>query len=224
MSDLSKSNLELLYETMSIKEIAEHLGVSKSKIYYHFRKNNIKRRSRKDAFDKKFDVHPRIGTTHSKSSKDKISDSAGKFWDSERGKRAKDKLSEAKKRVWLNMTPSQKKALMDKLNKTPRNKLSSIAKALFDFFKEKKEVVLHSVQLTESRKFDIILEEHKIAIKVIPLNSSNMPAYGGSAPNIPDNICGYVVIPYKTRCGNISKAECNRLYKSVLELSAKKGV
>jgi DNA-binding transcriptional ArsR family regulator len=45
----SKEYLEKLAESMSVGEMADHLSMAKSTLYYHMRKLVVERRSRSDA-------------------------------------------------------------------------------------------------------------------------------------------------------------------------------
>ena len=49
MSSIDKENLTALYERMSLDEMAAHLEIAKSTLYYHMRKHEIPRRSKSEA-------------------------------------------------------------------------------------------------------------------------------------------------------------------------------
>ncbi len=224
---LSKDNLEILYETMSVGEIAEHLGIPKSTVYYHIRRHKIARRSRSDAqkqYQDRAGSHPREGTSHSAAARRSISEGLQQFWDSDKGQRARQKLSRARKKAWTDMTLAERQRVIERLTKAPRarrGELSGVAQVLYDYFLEHDEVVLPNVQLTQKDRFDIVLEEHRVAIKIIPIMSSSVSP---STNDFPQTIAGYIVIPYQTRCSNMSFAECSRIHKAVLEVSVEREV
>lgn len=223
---LNKESLEVLYETMSIGEIADHLQIPKSTVHYHLRKHGINRRSRSDAqkhYQERAGTHPRQGTSHSEAARKSISAGLQGFWDSQEGQDAKQRLSRARKRAWTDMTLAERQRVIERLTKAPRarrGELSSVAQALYDYFLENDEVVVPNVQLTQKDKFDIVLEEHRVAIKVVAMMSSSVSQ---SSKNFPATIAGYVVMPYRTRCSNMSYAECSRIHKAVLDVSVMKG-
>jgi len=220
---MDRNQLVKLYSKMSIGDIAEHLGLSKSTIYYYFKKFGIKTRSRGAAQKhrhKHGDGHPRSGKSHSEEAKRNISNGLMNYWDSHDGQKARKNASQKQKRIWVDLTAAEKKRVIDRLTKAPRRRrrgLSRTGQCLYDYLVDVGEKVLVNISLTPNDKFDLLLEDRKVAIKIIPIMSE---AKSGQVQTFPKTLVGYTIIPYRTKCTSMSRAECSRIHRAVLDISA----
>lgn len=225
MPNWTKKQLEDLYAKMSIGEMADHFGVAKSTIYYHLKKHDIGRRSRSDAQRRRTrdKPHQRVGKKHSKGSRANISEGLRTFWESEDGQAARQRISDSRRRVWTEMSPAERKKVVDRMSRAPRAKkgeLSKTAQALFDYLKEQGERVVPNVDLTQDQSFDIVLEDRKVAVKIIVIMSASKTV---ETPHVPESVAGYAVLPYRSKCSGMSRAECQRIHKAILNIAVQDG-
>lgn len=222
---MQKDELEGLYETMSLTEMAAHLGVAKSTLYYYMRKFNIERRSKSDAQKKhlKESGHQRLGKKHSKESKDKISKSTQDFWDSDDGDKQRKKLGKIRKTEWKKSTSKQRSKIVNRLRSAPRpsaGELSKFGRKLRDFLQEREKVTT-GIQLTVDHVSDIILPDHRVVIELLlPVS-----VYGKDSEQKIQarydcivnqlNDAKYRVVIIEDRSNSISNARCERVYEQI---------
>jgi len=222
---MQKDELEKLYETMSLTEMAAHLGVAKSTLYYYMRKFNIERRSKSDAQKKHLEEvgHQRQGKTHTDETKDKISKSTQTFWDSKDGEKQRKKLGKIRKSEWKKSTSKQRSSIVNRLRSAPRpsaGELSKFGRKLASFLGEKEKVTT-GIQLTRDHVSDIILSDHRIVIELL------LPAsvYGKDSEQKVStrydcivnqlNDANYRVVIIEDRSNSISTARCERVYEQI---------
>lgn len=221
-----RDELEKLYGTMSLDEMAIYLKISKSTLFYHMRKLGIKRRSKKDAQINhlKKSSHQRTGEKHSQDSLEKISDGARRFWDSLDGSKQKNKLGKLRKQEWDRLSVRQKSECLKRLNTDrplPGN-LSKFGTKLFQFL-EQRESVERGIKLTSDHVSDIILGNRKVVIELLlPIS-----IYGSKASmelekryvNITKelNDLGYRVVIIEDKSNSLSNARCQRIYTQLLD-------
>ena len=168
---LTKLELERLYAEMSIQELADHLGMARSTLYYHMSKLGVKRRSKSAAqksYTKKHG-HQRLGRGHTEESKKKIQDGAKSFWESEEGKLQKDRLAEARKEEWKNASSAKKRKVVNRLvnsDKPIPGTLSKFGKKLVEFLSESEKVV-SGLKLTTDHVSDIMLPERRVVVELV---------------------------------------------------------
>lgn len=222
---LSEQNLRELYKIMSLSEMAVHLGVARSTLYYYFKKWKIDMRTKSEAQSHhiKTKGHQRVGSIHSKLSKNKISDSSIGHWESEEGTKRKSKLADLKRKEWNAFSEQHKTQVVSRLNKAPRPKagqLSKFGNKLFDFLVEHEETS-RGLQLISSHKTDIILHEYGVAIELIlPIEIYGtdeqltfQERYDKLVGEL--NSAGYRVLIIKDQSTSLSMARCKRAYEDI---------
>ena len=224
---LTKEHLEELYGSMSLGQMAEHLGIAKSTLYYHMRKLGVKRRSKSDAQKQhlKDAPHQRTGKKHSDDTKSRISEGTRKFWDSEEGQNQKSRLGELRREEWSNQTAKQRSKVLKRLQDAARpapGELSRFGEKLALFLGEHEQVRV-GIKLTPDHFSDIILESRKVVIELI----LPVAVYGDEQAQkietrydrLSDqlNDVGYRVVVVEDRSNAISTARCQRVYDALLE-------
>lgn len=219
---LNKDGLEELAQTMSVGEIAEHLGVAKSTIYYHMKKLGVARRDRRAAQKLHIDKHghQREGSSHSEEARDKISRSARSFWDSERGEEQKEKLADLRREEWDNSSQRAKRQRLNKLRSAPRPEpgtLSKLGQALYEHLQDQGYKVDNCVSIVQDHVTDLVLKKEKIAIELIlPVSVYGSEAeerlslrYDRLASEL--KAMGYRMIIVEQKSNSISQARCQRV-------------
>ena len=224
---LTKEGLQELYTSMSLDEMAIHLSVAKSTLYYNMCKLGVKRRSKSQAQAKhlKASTHQRLGKKHSQNTKEKISSGTRKFWDSEDGLEHKERLKTLRQDEWSNRSSKQRSKILNRLQNAERpspGELSRFGKKLFAFLKEREDVIA-GIRLTPSHISDIILSKRKVVIELL----LPVAVYGDDQETkvqerykrlIADlNDIGYRVVVIEDSSNSISRARCQRVYDSLLE-------
>jgi hypothetical protein len=224
---LTKDKLEQLYSSMSLDEMANHLKMAKSTLYYHMRKLGVNRRSKSDAQKQHLAKcpHQRTGKKHSDQTREKISVGTREFWDSDNGTVQKRKLGDLRRSEWTRRTDKQRSLVLKRLKDASRpnpGELSNFGKKLSTFLDEKEKVAV-GIQLTPDHISDIILEDRKIVIElVLPVS-----VYGDQQAHKLDvryhrlieklNDLGYRVVVIEDRSNSISRARCQRVYDELLK-------
>jgi predicted DNA-binding protein YlxM (UPF0122 family) len=223
---LDRDSLAKLYKTMSVGEIAEHLDVPRSTVYYNLKKFKIATRDKSQA--QKLHIenygHQRQGSQHSDETKQAISESAREFWDSKNGQKQRESLAKLRKQEWENKSRLEKRRRMNKLTSAPRPSpggLSKFGEELFAFLDEEVGNIRSGVSLTADHVSDIILDDHKVVLELI----LPMSAYGDeSAKRLQDrykrltqqlNSAGYRVIIIEQISNSISRARCQRVLEKI---------
>ena len=170
---LTKESLEQMYETMSLGEIAQQLGIARSTLYYHMRKLGVERRSKSEAQRKHLEKspHQRSGKSHSDETKERISEGTRRFWDSSRGEDQKKRLGELRKEEWEKRSKKQRNEVLNRLQSASRpapGDLSRFGEKLVGFLSEREEVTT-GIRLTPGHVSDIILEPRKVVIELLLL-------------------------------------------------------
>jgi hypothetical protein len=224
---MTKENLEGLYETMSLAEMAEHLNMARSTLYYHMRKLGVQRRSKSEAQTQhlKNSAHQRTGKNHSNDTKEKISEGTRRFWDSTEGQEQKRRLGELRREEWDQRSPKQRSRVLSRLRTadrpTPGN-LSRFGEKLAVFLGEKEDVTT-GIRLTPGHVSDIILEARKVVIELIlPVSvygDEQETKIEGRYNRLIDqlNDTGYRVVVIEDRSNSISQARCQRVYDELLQ-------
>lgn len=219
---LTKQILEDLYDTMSLDQMATHLSMSKSTLYYHMKKMGVVRRNKSDAQRKHISSsgHQRTGSVHSTETKEKISSGTKDFWESERGKSQKDALRNLRRHEWANSTNKKRSSILSRLQEAHRpepGELSNFGKSLTAFLSAR-ERVSTGIKLTNDHISDIILEDRKVVIELIfPVS-----IYGEQQQQRLEeryvrlcqqlNAAGYRVMIIEDKSNSISQARCKRVY------------
>lgn len=224
---LTKEGLEKLYTSMSLDEMAIHLGIAKSTLYYNMRKLGVERRSKSEAQAKhlKISPHQRLGKKHSEDTKEKISSGTRKFWDSEDGLEHKERLKTLRQDEWSNRSSKQRSKILNRLQNAERpspGELSRFGEKLFAFLKEREDVA-SGIRLTPSHVSDIILSKRKVVVELL----LPVAVYGDDQETkiqerykrlVADlNDIGYRVVVIEDHSNSISRARCQRVYDSLLE-------
>lgn len=225
MNNLTKEKLEELYQNMSLDEMAKHLGVARSTLYYYMRKFGIQRRSKRDAQIRhiKNGPHQRTGKSHSDDSKNKISDGTRKFWESEEGAVQKIELGNRRRQEWNSKSSNQKSSLLKRLQTAHRpnpGELSKFGKKLAQFLAEREKVV-SGVKLIENHISDIILQDRKVVIEMLlPVSvygqdQQEKLQYRYDKFTQELNDLGYRVCIIEDKSNSISNARCRRIYEEL---------
>lgn len=222
---LTKDGLQKLYDNMSLDEMAIHVGVSKSTLYYHMKKLGIARRSKSDAQRKHIDTagHQRVGSHHTGEAREKISTSTKEFWESDRGKDQKAALRNLRHQEWANSTNKKRVAILSRLQEAKRpepGELSNFGKKLVEFLRIHEQVST-GIKLTNDHISDIILEDRKVVIELIfPIS-----IYGEQQQHRLSeryqrlchhlNAAGYRVMIIEDKSNSVSQARCKRVYNQL---------
>jgi polyribonucleotide nucleotidyltransferase len=231
---LSKKQLEELYSKMSLDEMAAHLKIAKSTLYYHMNKFGIKRRSKSDAQKNfiKTKGHQRNGIHHSDEAKIKISNSTRSFWDSDNGKKQKERLKKIRQSEWKKGSPKYKNAVINRLREAPRpqaGELSNFGKALAEFLGTC-EKVSTCESVIRNHISDIILHDRKIVIELLlPINiygdqeKLKLEARYDRLQKSINNV-GYRMVLIEDQSNSISRARCQRVYEQMAEFFKDPGI
>lgn len=224
---LTKERLEELYENMSLAEVAEHLGMARSTLYYHMRKLGVDRRSKSEAQRHHLQNgdHQRKGKSHSSESKDKISQGTRRFWDSSDGKVQKERLGELRRQEWHQRSAKDRGRVLSRLQSAERpvpGELSRFGEKLAAFLGEREEVTV-GIPLTPGHVSDIILSSRNVVIELIlPVSvygdeqEKKLTArYDRLANQLND--AGYRVMIIEDKSNSISSARCQRVYDELLK-------
>lgn len=226
--DLSKEHLEELAAEMSVSEMAVHLGIARSTLYYHMRKLGVKRRSKSEA--QKMHIqkngHQREGSTHSEAARRLISSSTQKYWDGPQGQKQRDKLSELRQQEWVKQSRKDRREKLAQLRNTPRpsaGELSKFGTEFAAFLNEQNHQIRTGISLTPSHLSDIIIDDERVVIEmVLPVS-----VYGKQAEqklkNRYDKLVAelralkYRVVIVEQVSNSISRARCQRLYDELVD-------
>lgn len=223
---LTKESLEELYSSMSIDEMALHLGIAKSTLYYHMRKLGVTRRSKSDAQRHHLDTspHQRLGKNHSDETKERIANGTREFWESERGEVQKQRLGELRRAEWQERSPRQRSKVLSRLQSAARPEPGSLSRfgAKLALFLAAHENVKTGIRVTPTHVSDIILEDRKVVIELLlPIS-----IYGEAQEQKIEarydrlvaelNDAGYRVVVVEDKSNSLSKARCQRVYDALL--------
>lgn len=224
---ITKELLEELYETMSLAEIAQQLGVARSTLYYHMRKLGVQRRSKSDAQRQHLQnaPHQRQGKVHSNETKEKISEGTRRFWDSSDGAEQKLRLGELRRAEWEKRSARQRSRVLKRLQSAERpapGELSRFGRKLADFLAEREKVTT-GIRLTPGHVSDIILEDRKVVVELL----LPVAVYGDESEHKIEarydrlvqqlHDAGYRVVIVEDRSNAISRARCQRVYDDLLQ-------
>lgn len=230
----SKEELEKLYDTMSLDQIADHLKIAKSTLYYYMKKFNIKRRSKSSAQKQHLKTfsHQRIGKKHTDITLQKMFDNTRRFWESSEGQVQKKKLGRLRSLEWKNKTKKEKEDSLRRLRTAERpiaGELSKFGQKLASFLSSK-ETVKTGIKLTKNHISDIILEDHKVVIELL----FPIAIYGNVQENKLEtrynklinelNNSGYRVVIIQDKSNSLSVARCQRIYGHLLEFFQNKNI
>ena len=220
---------------LSLRKTAVHLGVTLTKLYYYIEKHQIQTRSKSEA-QKEFlkqNGHQRIGKKHSVDSKDQISDNVTKFWDSAQGESQKKRVVKQRRSEWKQKSNKERAKKMNQLRfsyKPKAGELSKFGQYLIEFFDQNDIKATSSQIIVLDHCSDIILEDFKIVIELIP----PVFVYGQEAENkVFDlytkitkelNKLGYKVLIIEQVSTGLSRARCNRVLTEILNLTTNKTI
>jgi len=228
----TKDALEELYDSMSIDEMAEHLGMAKSTLYYHMRKLGVQRRSKSDAQARHLEhsPHQRVGKSHSDKTKERIANGTREFWESERGQEQKKALGDLRRNEWKDRSPKQRLTVLDRLQSAARpvpGSLSKFGLKLADFL-QKFETVQTGIRLTPSHVSDIILEDRKVVVELLlPISvygEEQEHKIGNRYDRLVSELgdAGYRVVIVEDRSNSLSRARCQRVYDELVSFFEQK--
>lgn len=224
---ITKESLEELYSSMSIDEMASHLEMAKSTLYYHMRKLGVERRSRSDAqrFHLRNADHQRSGKSHTEEAKARIADGTKKYWESSEGGEQKERLGELRRQEWNKRSHRDRSKVLNKLQSAARpepGQLSKFGTKLADFLGVREELKT-GIKLTPRHVSDIILEKRKVVIELI----LPVAVYGEDQERKIEarydrlitelNDAGYRVVVIQDKSNSLSNARCQRVYDQLLE-------
>jgi hypothetical protein len=223
---LTKESLQQLYDSMSLEEMASHLQMAKSTLYYHMRKLGVQRRSKSEAQSQHLaqSAHQRLGKKHTASAVEKISHGTRVFWESPEGEKQKTKLGQLRRREWGQRSAQQRIELIQRLQGAERptpGKLSRFGTKLLDFLSTR-ESVKSGMKLTADHVSDIILVDRKVVIELIlpvavygDLQASKLEVrYERLIQELNDT--GYRVVVIEDKSNSLSQARCQRVYDALL--------
>jgi hypothetical protein len=223
----TKAKLEKLYATMSLSDLADHLGMAKSTLYYHMRKLGVKRRSKSEAQSQhlKNSSHQRKGKKHSDEVREKISEGTRRFWESSDGEAQKEKLGDLRRKEWNKRSAKQRKNVIGRLKSATRpapGELSKFGTKLVDFLSDKEEVST-GIKLTPDHVSDIILESRRVVIELLlPIGvygeqqeKKVVTRYDKLIQQLNDE--GYRVVVIEDKSNSISNARCQRVYDELMK-------
>lgn len=212
---------------MSIDDMASHLSMAKSTLYYHMRKLGVRRRSKSEAqkHHLKHGQHQRSGSVHSDDAKQRIANGTKQFWESEKGKGQKERLGELRRSEWRNRSNKQRSNVLNRLQSAARpepGSLSRFGRKLADFLKEY-ETVKTGIKLTPKHVSDIILEERKVVIELLlptdiygeEQEHKIRSRYDRLVAELND--IGYRVAIIEDRSNSLSLARCQRAYDELVQ-------
>lgn len=232
MIEYSREYLEQLAANMSISEMAEHLKVPKSTLYYNLRKLGVVCRTRSDA--QKIHIqkygHQREGHPHSEAVRQQISESSSSYWKSKEGEKQKEKLAKMRRREWKNTGAKLKQNKISQLRDAPRPRAGTLSKfgvRLVNFLAERGHKVITAKNLTDDHVSDIILENEQVVIELIPpigvfgqeAEEKLMRRYDRIVEVL--NALQYKVLIVQQSSNSISRARCQRVYNELLSLKGK---
>ena len=224
---LTKERLEELYQTMSLAEVASHLGMARSTLYYHMRKLGVERRSKSEAQQKHLETadHQRKGKIHTDETKEKISNGTRRFWDSSDGKRQKERLGSLRREEWDQRSAKDRRRVLSRLQSAERpapGELSRFGEKLATFLGDREDVTT-GITLTPGHVSDIILTSHRVVVELL----LPVAVYGDEQKQKVEarydrltdqlNDAGYRVVIVEDRSNAISQARCQRVYDQLLK-------
>jgi very-short-patch-repair endonuclease len=237
-------------EGLSTYEVADALGCNQSHIVRlrnKFNKLNPKNpiltRSKSEAQKKYIErtgKHQREGTLHSEESREQISDSMKKVYDSERGEEIREKIAEQRQLEWYDKTEEERAEILQNLKDSSRAKAQSGEGSNFENFlaqklKEEGYAVEQRTQnYTPGNKFhvDIALYNEKIIIEVDG-PTHWQPIYGEdelvkvkAKDKVKDDIlnsAGWNVVRVQDSSGSTSRARFMRVLEQILNVKSYKG-
>lgn len=223
----SKAQLEDLYRSMSIGEMAEHLGIARSTLYYHMRKLGVQRRDKSQAQKQHLETadHQRKGKAHSDETREKIAEGTRRFWESSDGKQQKDRLAALRREEWDQRSAKDRKRVLSRLQSAERpapGKLSRFGEKLATFLGEREDVRT-GITLTPGHVSDIILPSRKVVVELLlPVSvygdeqEKKLEArYDRLASGLND--AGYRVVIVEDKSNSLSQARCQRVYDALLK-------
>ncbi len=224
---LEKELLEKLYTNMSIDQMAKHLNIPKSTIYYYMKKFGIKPRSKSQAQTSHLqnNKHQRIGKNHTDDTRKLISNKSKDFWNSDSGKQQKNILKKIRRSEWINSSTAEKRNVLSRLHSAPRPEagtLSKLGRKLATFL-SKRENVQTCVKLSQNHISDLFLKDKKIVIELVIPTSIYGHEEEARVNLIYDNLTkelndlGYKVFIVKDGYNSVSLARCERIYVEVLK-------
>lgn len=223
---LTKERLEELYEKRSLAELAEHLGMARSTLYYHMRKLGVERRSKSEAQKQHLQNadHQRQGKAHSDQTKEKIAEGTKRFWESPDGKRQKERLAALRREEWDQRSAKDRKRVLSRLQSAERpapGKLSRFGEKLATFLGDREDVKT-GITLTPGHVSDIILSSRKVVIELLlPVSvygSEQEQKLEARYDRLVDqlNDAGYRVMIVEDKSNSLSLARCQRVYDELL--------
>lgn len=212
---------------MSIDEMATHLGVAKSTLYYYMRKFCVERRSKGDAQRRHLEKapHQRTGKVHTDVTKERIATGTKEFWESKKGSAQKKRLGALRRAEWKERSPKQRTNVLNRLQSAARPEpghLSKFGSKLAAFLGQHEEVKT-GIKLTANHISDIILETQKVVVElVLPISvygEEQEQKFSARYDRIIAelNDAGYRVMIVEDKSNSLSRARCQRIYDELLK-------
>lgn len=230
---ISRKELERLYTTMSVQEIADTLGMKKSTVYYWIRKHEIQTRDRTEAqklYVDRTGQHQRSGKKHDEDTRARIGEGLRKFWDSDEGQENRTQLSQLRTKEWGKKSDADRRKVLDRLRNATRpssDELSAFGSAFLSFLEVKGESAKAKVRLVDKHLSDLVLERNKIVLEFVLPTS----VYGEEAARATEarydrlvrslSSAGYRVLIVIDKSNHVSRARCQRLYESLVQFRDK---
>ena len=224
---ITKSELEALYATKSVGQIAGDLGVARSTIYYYLRKYKIPRRSKSEAqaLHLANNEHQRVGHKHSDKTRERISSSRRAFWDSEDGQRQREDLRQLRLSEWDELSAKDRTKVVHRLRDAARpnpGELSRFGTLLAEFLANR-EKIQTGIRLTRNHISDIILPDRRVVIELLlpvavygPQEQARVETrYDKLTANLQS--AGFRVVIIQDKSNSISRARCVRIYEQLLD-------
>lgn len=176
---LDEAQLSDLYhnQSMSLRGIAKHLGVSVTTVVKYMKLHNIATRDQSEAQHVVLakNGHPMLGKTHSAVTKKRISQSLGDFWDnltdSERIE-YKKLVGSGWKKKWESMSPEDRSKTLTRLNNANRSQQgngSRFERFLAAELRQRGHLVeerTHNYMPSAKFEVDVALPRHRVMIEV----------------------------------------------------------
>lgn len=241
MVDINETEVRRLYhdEGLSMRKVAEALGVPLATLSRFMKKNGITSRDKAQAQKNylKENNHQMSGRKHSDETKKKISEGLGEFWDGlteEETEQLKKKIGSAWKNKWAVMSDQERRATMEELSnkaKLAQGDGSRLERFIAEQLRERGYTVEErTTHYLAGKDFevDIALPKEMIAIEVDG-PTHFMPIYGEAhlaeqqerdgRKDRELNSLGYNVLRIRDNNGPLSQLRIQRIVDAIKEIN-----
>ncbi len=206
-----KKYIEDLYSKKSLRQLSEILGMSIYGVTKLLKTLEIPIRNKSQAQSLNLSLggqHPTKGKKLSKETKDKISRSTEKFWQSKNGTKAKQIISDTRKEEWENKTVSQQRTALYDLNHGERSSLSRFGDLFYKFLIGKNCDVKKRITINRVI-FDILI--NNTIIEFVGSMSSNQEYLDKKINSAISGGCDILIVVQTN--SSLSQARCRRLFE-----------